>query len=58
MRGLGSAKSGTEHFWRQRLTAVAQIPLTLAFVVIVLRTVGKDHASVVATVVAPPCRAS
>ena len=31
VRGLGSAKSGTEHFWRQRLTAIAQIPLTLAF---------------------------
>jgi len=23
VRGLGAAKSGTEHFWRQRLTAVA-----------------------------------
>ena len=27
--GLGSAKSGTEHFWKQRLTAVANIPLTI-----------------------------
>jgi succinate dehydrogenase / fumarate reductase, membrane anchor subunit len=53
VRGLGSAKSGTEHFWRQRLTAIAQIPLTLAFLVVVLRTVGKDHASVVATLSHP-----
>ena len=32
--GLGSAKSGTEHFWRQRLTAVANVPLTVAFVML------------------------
>ena len=32
VEGLGSAKDGTEHFWRQRLTAVANIPLMLAFV--------------------------
>ncbi len=29
VRGLGSAKSGTEHFWLQRLTAVANLPLSL-----------------------------
>jgi succinate dehydrogenase / fumarate reductase, membrane anchor subunit len=28
-RGLGSSKSGTEHFWVQRLTAVANLPLVL-----------------------------
>ena len=27
VRGLGSAQEGTEHFWRQRLTAIANIPL-------------------------------
>ena len=32
VRGLGSAKSGTGHFWMQRLTALALIPLTLWFV--------------------------
>jgi succinate dehydrogenase / fumarate reductase, membrane anchor subunit len=32
VRGLGSAKSGTGHFWMQRLTAIALIPLTLWFV--------------------------
>ena len=35
VRGLGSAKSGTEHFWHQRLTAMANIPLTIGFVVVV-----------------------
>ena len=47
VRGLGSAKSGTEHFWRQRLTAVANVPLTIAFVVIVVSLLGRNHAYVV-----------
>ena len=47
MRGLGSARSGTEHFWRQRLTAVANVPLTIAFVVIVVALLGRNHAAVV-----------
>jgi succinate dehydrogenase / fumarate reductase, membrane anchor subunit len=45
--GLGSAKSGTEHFWRQRLTAVANVPLTIAFVVILVGLLGRNHAAVV-----------
>jgi succinate dehydrogenase / fumarate reductase membrane anchor subunit len=53
VRGLGSARSGTDHFWRQRLTAVALVPLTLAFLVIVLKTQGHDHASVAATLSHP-----
>lgn len=32
VRGLGSAKSGTEHFWHQRLTAIANVPLVLFFI--------------------------
>jgi succinate dehydrogenase / fumarate reductase membrane anchor subunit len=47
VRGLGSAKSGTEHFWRQRLTAVANVPLTIAFVVIVVSLLDRNHAYVV-----------
>jgi succinate dehydrogenase / fumarate reductase membrane anchor subunit len=47
VRGLGSAKSGTEHFWRQRLTAVANVPLSIAFVLIVGSLVGRNHAAVV-----------
>ncbi|HEY7664647.1 MAG TPA: succinate dehydrogenase, hydrophobic membrane anchor protein [Xanthobacteraceae bacterium] len=45
--GLGAAKSGTEHFWRQRLTAVANVPLTIAFVFIVVGLLGRNHAAVV-----------
>jgi succinate dehydrogenase / fumarate reductase, membrane anchor subunit len=47
VRGLGAARSGTEHFWRQRLTAVANVPLTIAFIVIVVALLGRNHAFVV-----------
>ena len=47
VRGLGAAKSGTEHFWRQRLTAVANVPLTIGLVVIVVGLLGRNHAAVV-----------
>jgi succinate dehydrogenase / fumarate reductase membrane anchor subunit len=53
VRGLGSARSGTDHFWRQRLTAVANVPLTLAFVVIVVALLGASHAKVVQVLGAP-----
>ena len=46
VRGLGPAKSGTGHFWRQRLTAVANVPLTIAFVLIVVALLGRNHAAV------------
>jgi succinate dehydrogenase / fumarate reductase membrane anchor subunit len=45
VRGLGSAKSGTETFWRQRLTAVANVPLMIAFVVIVVSLLGRNQAA-------------
>lgn len=38
--GLGSAKEGTEHFWRQRLTAVANIPLMLFFIGLIVSLHG------------------
>lgn len=47
-RGLGTAASGTTDFWRQRLTSVLGLPLTVAFVVIVLANVGVGHATAVA----------
>ena len=53
VRGLGAARSGTEHFWRQRLTAVANIPLTIAFVLIVVALLGRNHAYVVQTLGTP-----
>ncbi|MCV9936465.1 succinate dehydrogenase, hydrophobic membrane anchor protein [Boseaceae bacterium BT-24-1] len=48
VRGLGSAKSGTGHFWLQRVTAVANVALTLAFLCIVISLIGKPHAAAVA----------
>ena len=43
VRGLGSARSGTGHFWLQRVTAVANAILATAFVVIVISLVGKPY---------------
>ena len=40
--GLGSAKEGVEHWWLQRVTAVALVPLTVWFVVAVVRLSGAD----------------
>ena len=45
VRGLGSARSGTEHFWQQRLTAVANVPLTIGFVIILVSLLGRGHAT-------------
>jgi succinate dehydrogenase / fumarate reductase, membrane anchor subunit len=45
VRGLGAARSGTDHFWRQRLTAVANIPLTIAALVIIFMLLGRNQAA-------------
>jgi len=47
VRGLGAARSGTAHFWQLRLTSVASVPLTVAFVMIVVSLLGRNHAAVV-----------
>ena len=46
VRGLGSAKSGTEHWWEMRLTSIALLPQTLAAIVIVISLIGRNHAAV------------
>ena len=43
--GRGTARSGTEHFWRQRLTAVANIPLTIAAMAILITLLGRNQAA-------------
>ena len=53
VRGLGSARSGTMHWWRQRLTALALIPLILWFVIGLVSHVGAEHAVVVAWIATP-----
>jgi len=40
--GLGSAKEGVEDWWLQRITALALVPLTLWFVIAVIRLAGAD----------------
>ena len=45
--GLGSAKSGADHWFGERLKSVALIPLTIIFVLIVAPLIGKDHATVI-----------
>jgi len=51
--GLGSAKEGVEHWWRQRVTALALVPLTLWLVIAVIGLVGAEHAVFVAWVRSP-----
>ena len=45
VRGHGAARSGTGHFWRQRLTAVANIPLTIAAIFIIITLLGRNQAA-------------
>ena len=53
VRGLGSAKEGTDHFWKQRLTAVANVPLIIFLIWMVLSLVGNEYAEVIATLSNP-----
>jgi len=53
VRGLGSAKEGAGHFWRQRLTAVANIPLLLFFIGFLVAINGADYAGVHAALANP-----
>jgi len=45
--GLGSAKSGVHHWWLQRLTSIALVPLTIWFTVSMLSLPSLDHVTVV-----------
>jgi succinate dehydrogenase / fumarate reductase membrane anchor subunit len=51
--GLGSAKEGTGHWWSQRLTSIALVPLTLLFIFPFAQSLGADHATVRATYANP-----
>jgi succinate dehydrogenase / fumarate reductase membrane anchor subunit len=53
VRGLGAARSGTEHFWLQRMTAVANVPLTICFIVIVMSLLGRNQATAQQTLGTP-----
>lgn len=48
VRGMGSAKEGVQHWWMQRLTAVALVPLTLWLAISIIAHAGAGHAAVTA----------
>jgi succinate dehydrogenase / fumarate reductase, membrane anchor subunit len=53
VRGLGSAKEGTEHFWKQRLTGVSNLVLVCIFIVILVKIAGADYLTVKRTLAKP-----
>ena len=53
VRGLGSAKEGADHFWLQRLTAIANLVLAIFLIGLIVTLVGKDYLTVKATLGLP-----
>jgi len=53
VRGHGSARSGTAHFWWQRVTSVALIPLTIGVIAIIFSLLGRNHAAVIQILASP-----
>ncbi len=51
--GLGSAKSGVEHWWAERVSAVALVPLTLWFVAAIIAHTGSNYAAFIAWLHSP-----
>lgn len=47
VRGLGSAKAGTGHFWMQRITAITLIPLSLWMVYFTEQLLNASHGEMV-----------
>ncbi len=53
VRGLGAAKEGTDHFWKQRVSAVSNCLLTIFFVWLMAKLAGADYAMVKKTIQKP-----
>jgi succinate dehydrogenase / fumarate reductase, membrane anchor subunit len=53
VRGLGSAKDGTDHFWKQRVTAVSNIVLILFLTGLLVKLAGADYMTVKKTLQKP-----
>jgi succinate dehydrogenase / fumarate reductase, membrane anchor subunit len=53
VRGLGSAKEGTDHFWKQRVTAVANLILVSLAIYLIVRLAGADYLVVKRTLAKP-----
>ena len=54
VRGFGAARSGTGHFWLQRLTAIANVPLTIAAVIIMFMVLGRNQPAAAQILGSPP----
>ncbi len=52
-RHLGSAKEGTDHFWKQRVTGVANLFLASFLIWLLVKLIGADHATAKATLSQP-----
>jgi succinate dehydrogenase / fumarate reductase membrane anchor subunit len=50
---LGSAREGTGHFWHQRLTAIANVPLVISFIILMTCLVGRPYEEVAARLASP-----
>jgi succinate dehydrogenase / fumarate reductase membrane anchor subunit len=53
VRGLGSAKGGTDHWWMQRVTSIALLPLTIWFALAATSLAGASYAETVAWIGRP-----
>jgi succinate dehydrogenase / fumarate reductase membrane anchor subunit len=53
VRGLGAAHAGVEHWWQERVSALALVPLTLWFVISVLSMLGADQPLIAAWIARP-----
>jgi succinate dehydrogenase / fumarate reductase membrane anchor subunit len=53
VRGLGAAHRGTENFWRQRMTAVANVPLVLFLILSIVTHIGASYEEVHAYLARP-----
>ena len=53
VQGLGASHSGTGHFWRQRVTAVALVPLALWFAYAMLGLAGTNEVAVLSFLAHP-----
>ena len=53
VKGLGAAGHGAEHWWLHRMTAVSNVPLVVAFTIIVASLAGRPYAEAVAIVSHP-----
>ena len=55
VRGLGAAHDGTAHFWMQRVTALANVPLVIYLVYFIVAHIGASRAMVLISIKNPFC---